>query len=187
MSSNPQFGDSSRSHAQSRRHFIVGTLTVSLAGILGIAYRDRLPSALAQGGSTATDADFGAFIRLSQYLTGKTALDMELGRAIYAGLVGDNADFRRHVADLNAFVTGSETPAGALQAVLDDSRAAFADVPRRVMSGWYLGVVGAGKNARAVAYEQALMYPPVADVIVMPSYARGVPGYWSVPPRYPHP
>ncbi len=169
--------------APSRRRFLIGTtvlgtLSVTGLGALGLAY--------AQAAAKNVDADFSAFIKLSQYLTGKTALDVEIGRAILAGLKGDDANASAIIAQLNDFVARTNTPANGLQTVLDASQPALAKLPKKVMTAWYLGVVGSGKNARTVAYEQALMYPPIADVIVMPSYARGVPGYWAKPPVLSH-
>ncbi|WP_144107883.1 sugar dehydrogenase complex small subunit [Paraburkholderia sp. BCC1886] len=196
--SGPQ-GKSPPSFIPSRRQFIFGSAVVVVAGVTGITGLARhgslagLASASAQNaassaasGATAGGADFAAFMQLSQYLTGKTTLDAEIGHAIFAGLLDGDAQFPQLVAQLNDFVAGSKTPANALQAALNSSQPALAGVPKRIVPAWYLGVVGTGAKARTVAYEQALMYPPVADVIVMPSYARGVPGYWAQPPRLSH-
>ncbi|MGF6569179.1 Membrane bound FAD containing D-sorbitol dehydrogenase [Paraburkholderia fungorum] len=178
---------SSLSFTPSRRQFIFGSAIVAAAGLVGLARHTGLPglgSALAQNAPAgASDADFAAFMRLSQYLTGKTSLDVEIGHAIFAGLVDGDPHFTQQVTQLNDFVASSKTPANGLQQVLDSSQPTLASVPKRVMPAWYLGVVGTGAKARTVAYEQALMYPPIADVIVMPSFARGVPGYWAQPPR----
>jgi fructose 5-dehydrogenase small subunit len=193
MPKNESTGNSSSStplFAPSRRQFIFGSAIVAAAGLVGLARHTGLPglgNALAQTATgSASDADFAAFMRLSEYLTGKSSLDSEIGHAIFAILSDGDAHFTQQVAQINDFVTGSKTPANGLQAVLDSSQAAFASVPKRIMTAWYLGVAGTGTKARTVAYEQALMYPPIADVIVMPSFARGVPGYWAQPPRFSH-
>lgn len=173
------------SFTPSRRQFVFGSAIVAVAGLVGLGRHAGLPGlgrAMAQTAS-ATDADFAAFMRLSQYLTGKNSLDIEIGHAIFANLVDGDAHFTQQVAQLNDFVASSKTPANGLQQVLDSSQPGIATVPRLIMPAWYLGVVGTGTKARTVAYEQALMYPPIADVIVMPSFARGVPGYWAQPPR----
>lgn len=175
------------SFTPSRRQFIFGSAIVAAAGLVGLARHAGLPclsGAFAQtvtGG--ANDAEFAAFMDLSRYLTGKNSLDVEIGHAIFANLVDGDLHFTQQVAQLNDFVASSKTPANGLQQVLDGSQPALATVPKRIMPAWYLGVVGTGARARTVAYEQALMYPPISDVIVMPSFARGVPGYWAQPPR----
>jgi hypothetical protein len=171
------------SFAPSRRQFIIGTAVVATVGAVGGLA--SLHTAVAQE-SAASDANFTAFMRLSQYLTGKTTLDVEIGRAILAGLLDDDASANTAIAQLNDFVARTNTPANTLQSVLDASQPALAKLPKKVVTAWYLGVVGTDKKARTVAYEQALMYPPIADVIVMPSYARGVPGYWAKPPVLSH-
>lgn len=180
----------SPSFTPSRRQFIFGSAIVAAAGLVGLARHAGLPgigNALAQAASGgANDADFAAFMRLSQYLTGKNSLDADIGHAIFANLIDGDPHFTQQVAQLNDFVASSTTPANGLQAVLDSSQPALANVPKRIMPAWYLGVVGTGAKARTVAYEQALMYPPIADVIVMPSFARGVPGYWAQPPHLSH-
>ncbi len=131
---------------------------------------------------SSSDADFDAFLHLSRYLTGKTALNTDLAQAIYGGLLADQADLPQHIARLRAFIAQHATPANTLQSTLDAQSSPLAALPKTVMKGWYLGIVGSGAHARAVAYEQALMYPPIADVIVMPTYAHAQPGYWSAPP-----
>ncbi|WP_321957026.1 sugar dehydrogenase complex small subunit [Paraburkholderia bannensis] len=169
--------------APSRRQFLIGTSVLATLSVTGLGALGR---AHAQAAAASADADFSAFMKLSQYLTGKTSLDVEIGRAILAGLRGDDASTGTTIAQLNDFVARTNTPANTLQSVLDASQPALAKLPKKIVTAWYLGVVGTGKNARTVAYEQALMYPPIADVIVMPSYARGVPGYWAKPPVLSH-
>jgi hypothetical protein len=51
------------------------------------------------------------------------------------------------------------------------------------MSAWYLGIVGEGEHARAVAYESALNAAAVADVLAPPSYCTGEYGSWSRKPK----
>jgi hypothetical protein len=166
-----------------RRRFLfrsaVAISTIGTTGMLGI---NLLSNVLAQTPRSPKEG-FAAFMQLSQYLTAKAALDAELGRAIYAGLVDDDPAFSTQVAALNDLLQHSPTPAGKLQKALDSGQPTLAATPKRIMAGWYLGVVGSGAKARAVAYEQALMYAPISDVIVMPTYARGVPGYWAQPPH----
>jgi hypothetical protein len=186
MLQKPSTGHASPSFAPSRRQFIFGSAIAAAAGVAGLARYGSpfgLANALAQT-APQPDADYAAFIKLSQYLTGKTSLDADIGHALYTVLVDNDASFAQQIARLNDFVARTSTPAGVLQQALDSTEPTLANVPKQVMSGWYLGVAGTGKKARAVAYEQALMYPPVADVVVMPSYARGVPGYWAEPPRF---
>jgi hypothetical protein len=160
-----------------RRRLVLGSMALAGLGVLGAsgALRSRAADAAALPDATG----LAGFIHLSSYLTGHATLDGVMARTLHTALQQDAADFALQLAHLNEFLAATPTPAASLQAVLDASHPELASLPRRVMSAWYLGVVGTGANARAVAYEEALMYPPVADVVVMPSYARGVPGYWA--------
>ena len=73
-------------------------------------------------------------------------------------------------------------------------------MPRQIVSAWYLGVVGAIEQPadaeaglmppsavegtapmQTVAWEQALMFAPLAGTIPIPSYAFR--GNWAVPPE----
>lgn len=181
--------------APSRRRFMFRSAIALAFGGVGIAALDRdgaawIASASAQQASQAlpgvqpgaTGAGFDAFMALSRYLTGKSALDADQAQALYAGLLADQADLPQHIAQLQTFIAQTSTSANQLQQVLDAQSSPLAALPKLIMKGWYLGIVGSGAKARAVAYEQALMYPPIADVIVMPTYARGEPGYWAAPP-----
>lgn len=46
-------------------------------------------------------------------------------------------------------------------------------------AAWYLGHVAHDDDGKVVAYEKALMWTPTNDIMVIPSYARGGPGYWA--------
>jgi hypothetical protein len=50
------------------------------------------------------------------------------------------------------------------------------------MRAWYLGLVGDAAACEVVAYESALMFDPVKDVLTIPSYCRDVPFYWTQKP-----
>ena len=169
----------------SRRLFLQRTaLAVAIGGIGLTSLQHRwVANALAQ--AMPADDAYAAFMQLSSYLTGKHTLDAELGHAIYDGLSDGKSAFATQVHALNAQLKATPTPAAQLQKLLDESKSPLAATPKQIMAGWYLGVVGSGKDTRAVAFEQALMYAPVADVIVLNTYAHGVPGYWAEPPKLP--
>lgn len=55
-------------------------------------------------------------------------------------------------------------------------------IPGQIMQAWYLGIVGAGTQARVVTYEFALNAQTVADKLRPPSYSYGVYGSWTSNP-----
>ena len=69
-----------------------------------------------------------------------------------------------------------------LQALLDGEHSPLALLPRRIVSAWYLGIVGEGEHARCVAFETALNAAVVADVLKPPTYCYGVYGSWARKP-----
>jgi hypothetical protein len=69
-----------------------------------------------------------------------------------------------------------------LQEVLDAEHSALAPLPRRIVTAWYLGVVGEGEHARVVAFETALNAVAVADVLKPPTYCYGAYGSWTKKP-----
>ena len=62
------------------------------------------------------------------------------------------------------------------------TRSPLATLPRKIVSAWFLGIVGSGEQARCIAYETALNAVIVADVLKPPTYAYGVYGSWEKKP-----
>lgn len=55
-------------------------------------------------------------------------------------------------------------------------------IAKTILSAWYLGVVTSGKQTKLIAYENALMFDSVSDVLVIRSYCSNRPGYWANKP-----
>jgi hypothetical protein len=51
-----------------------------------------------------------------------------------------------------------------------------------ITRAWYLGLVGDMPNVQVIAFERALMFEPVKDILTIPSYCRDVPFYWTHKP-----
>jgi CheY-like chemotaxis protein len=132
---------------------------------------------------TPTGSGLDAFLSLSQRLTGRTGLDAILGKRIYDALAKSDSQFTQNVGALNTWLQGhdgvlSDTVTQALQS----DRSALAKSVGLIMRAWYLGLVGDMPHANVVAYETALMFAPVKDVLTIPSYCRDVPFYWTQKP-----
>ncbi len=124
-----------------------------------------------------------AFLALSQRLTGRTGFDAILGKRVYDALAKSDSQFTQNVGALNTWLQGhggvlSETATAALQA----DQPALAKSLGAIMRAWYLGLVGDMPQVNVVAYEKALMFEPVKDVLTIPSYCRDVPFYWTQKP-----
>lgn len=124
-----------------------------------------------------------AFIALSRRLTERTELDAVVGKRIYSALVNSDSQFTQNVDALNTWLQGhgagvSDTVTQALQA----AEPSLAKSEGAIMRAWYLGLVGDMPNVNVIAYEKALMFEPVMDVLTIPSYCHDVPFYWTKKP-----
>jgi hypothetical protein len=79
-------------------------------------------------------------------------------------------------------ITARSVELPKLQSVLDNERSALAALPRRILSAWFLGIVGEGERARCIAFETALNAVIVEDVLKPPTYCYGVYGSWAQKP-----
>jgi fructose 5-dehydrogenase small subunit len=126
---------------------------------------------------------FDAFVALSQQLTGRASFDTLLGKRVYTALASADSQFAQRVAALNTWLRGhggvpSDTVTQALAVEAPD----LAKTVGAVMRAWYLGLVGEPPNVQVVAYERALMFEPVQDLLPIPSYCKDVPVYWAHKP-----
>ena len=125
---------------------------------------------------------FDDFMAVSQPLCGKQILDPAVAKVLLQALSAGNPDFARL---LGQFKQWFDQRGQSTQNLTVDLKAQNKDllvIPAMITRAWYLGIVG----NHAFAYEQALMYPPIKDMVVLPTYARGAPGYWEAKP-YPLP
>lgn len=150
-----------------------------LAGFLAAYSASLIPWALAQ---PVSDAGHAAFLALSAIIAGKQALDPGLAQRLYDALVADDPEFPDRAQSLLAFVEAGKIDPLALQKALDDQKSPLAELPARIASAWFLGIVGDGAKARCLAFEAALNAVIVSDVLKPPSYAYGAYGSWSSKP-----
>jgi len=150
-----------------------------LGGLLGAYAASLIPWALAQ---PVADADRGAFAAVSALLAGRQSLDAVQATRLYDALATDDAGFPAAVRALLALINERKIDPFRLQKVLDAERSPLATLPRKIVSAWFLGIVGSGEQARCIAYETALNAVIVADVLKPPTYAYGVYGSWEKKP-----
>jgi hypothetical protein len=191
-----------RAAAESRRRFM--TRGCALAAALAFAQIGRrvapyglgvglgVPQAFGAAPATSavssdsSDSAYRAFIALSQRLTGRTHFDAVLGQRIHAALKRANGQFERNVGALNVWLQAhggvpSDVVTAALKPDLPELAATVGDIVR----AWYLGVIGEMPKVQLIAYEKALMFGAVDDVLPIPSYCRDLPFYWTLkPPDY---
>jgi hypothetical protein len=162
---------------QSRRFFVGSSVAVLCTWMLGTPLLSQAAAANTRNASAEK-----AFLQVSLILTGHTQLSPVQVGSIYQALVANDPTFAGQVQALQAFIAERKLTASSLQAALDNEQAAFAALPRRILQGWYVGVVGTGNEAKCIAYDDALMNVAVSDQLRPPSYAYGAYGTWSAQP-----
>ncbi|MFT4069812.1 sugar dehydrogenase complex small subunit [Paraburkholderia sp.] len=171
------------SFSASRRAWVLGSCAAAAA--LAFAGASRPLSWVAPAFADAPPAGGGldAFLALSQRLTGHNGFDAVLGQRVYDALSRSDSQFTQDVAALNRWLQGHDgVPSDTVTQVLQGEQLALAKVVGAIMRAWYLGLVGDMPHVEVVAYEKALMFEPVKDVLTIPSYCRDVPFYWTQKP-----
>lgn len=125
------------------------------------------------------------FMALSALLTAAPKLNPRTGARIYSALSTQAIEFEKQAAALWQYSRDHKIQDvdNLASAVANDS--ALTLVLHRIVSAWYLGVVGDGGvtgGAKVIAFEQALMFDQVRDAVVVPTYCRAAPGYWVTQP-----
>lgn len=124
-----------------------------------------------------------AFLALSRRLTGRGGFDTVLGQRVYHALAGADSQFTQKVAALDTWLQAhGGVPSDTVTQALQGEQPALAKTVSAIMRAWYLGLVGEAPHVEVIAYEKALMFDPVKDVLTIPSYCRDVPFYWTKKP-----
>ncbi|WP_121040459.1 sugar dehydrogenase complex small subunit [Stenotrophomonas rhizophila] len=172
-----------RKQSASRRAFL-GVSLLGLAGAVAAGGIRWSGQPLTSGDRTAMPK---GFLEASRLLTGHP-IQPPMAEEAWAALCSREKGFEARFAKLDAALRQGKltTMAGWQQSPV------FADAALKVtalaiVSAWYLGVVGevmdrSEDGPAFITYEGALMWRPTMDVTVIPTYARGGPGFWKDKP-----
>lgn len=150
-----------------------------LGGLLGSYASSLIPWALAQ---PVANAEQGAFLGVSAILAGRQTLDRALSKRLYDALVADDPGFPAAAQSLLTLINDREIDPAQLHKVLSDEKSPLARVAQNIARAWFMGIVGSGEKARALAYEDALNAQIVQDFLKPPTYAYGAYGSWTEKP-----
>lgn len=154
----------------SRRRLLQGIGILSVSALCNSLFPAR---ALA-----AAQMSDNAFLEVSHFLVSRPVGPV-LGQRYFDALTRHDAQFPQKLVSLNALLQHRKF------AHVDDFLAAFSadnddwQTAKTIISAWYTGVVGTGSDLELIAYEEALMYLPTKDILVVPTYGGG-PFYWAV-------
>lgn len=156
------------------------TRRVLLVGLLSAYTASLIPWALAQ---PVTDAERGSFVAVSALLAGRQALDKVLAARLYDALKADDPGFPAATQALLTLINERKVDPLQLQQLLDSEQSPLAALPRKIVTAWFMGIVGSGDKARCLAYEHALNAAVVEDVLKPPTYSYGVYASWEQKPN----
>ncbi|MCY1163965.1 MAG: sugar dehydrogenase complex small subunit [Pseudomonadota bacterium] len=150
-----------------------------LVGLLSAYTASLIPWALAQ---PVASAEQGSFVAVSSLLAGRQALDNVLATRLYDALKADDPGFPAATKTLLTLINERKIDPLQLQQLLDSEKSPLAALPRKIVTAWYMGIVGNGDKARCLAYEHALNAGVVEDVLKPPTYSYGVYASWEKKP-----
>lgn len=170
------------SFSASRRAWVLGACASAVA--LAFVGAGRSFSWIAPAfADTPAGGGLDAFVALSQRLTAHASFDPILSKRYYDALAKSDSQFTQNVAALNTWLQGhGGVPSDTVTQALQAEQPALAKTVGAIMRAWYLGLVGEMPRVDVIAYEKALMFEPVKDVLTIPSYCRDVPFYWTQKP-----
>jgi hypothetical protein len=163
---------------------LAGT-ALALGGAGLLAARDGFAASVDSVASAAGAAPAALpvpdFLRLSVFLTGGQPLDATLAGRYQVALAKRDPQFGDSARALLALM--SESKAATIDELLDAPglKDTLRELTTRIVSAWYLGIVGQDADAELISYAEALMYRPTKDVLVVPTYGAG-PDSWGEKP-----
>jgi hypothetical protein len=153
---------------------------ILLGGALAASAVAFIPAAFAAAGDA--NAASQAFLSVSKALCGRDSLNPDDAVRLCNALVADDAQFSAGVQALAALMDRRQIDPLNLQQALDDEHSPLAALPRKIVTAWYLGVVGEGDKAQCLSFETNLSNELVDDKLRPPSYCYGGYGSWSEKP-----
>lgn len=125
-----------------------------------------------------------AFTQLSSFLVSES-VNPVLSQRYYVELDKRNPNFADQVAALNKVVAdqGYKHVDDYLAAPNPD--ADLKKIAGKIISAWYLGIVGEAADSVLISYADAMMYQPTHATLIIPTYAAG-PDTWGPKPADTH-
>ncbi|WP_067069299.1 sugar dehydrogenase complex small subunit [Roseateles chitosanitabidus] len=158
---------------------LAGT-ALALGGAGLLAAREGIAATASAAGDAAA-LPAADFLRLSVFLTGGQPLDATLAGRYQAALAKRDPQFGDSARALLTLIASSQ--AASIDQLLEapELKDTLRALTTRIVSAWYLGIVGQDADAELISYAEALMYRPTKDVLVVPTYGAG-PDSWGEQP-----
>lgn len=165
----------------SRRNLLEGVTLTGAAfalGGVGLLASQSGVAAAAAGGAALSAADF---LSLSVFLTGGQPLNPALASRYQAALDKRDPQFAAGAQALLGLISNGKVANVDVLLASAELQDPLRALMSRIVSAWYLGIVGQDADAELISYANALMYRPTQDVLVIPTYGAG-PDSWGDKP-----
>ncbi|MGJ7565338.1 sugar dehydrogenase complex small subunit [Variovorax sp. GB1R11] len=166
-----------------RREAVLAAAAVAaqaaLFGWPGTGGAQPAAASAATAAGTVDGEAIARFLAFSKAITGHDDIDPTTAARIREAMLQGDAAFAQQAASLAGLVQPGIAPEALLGAA---TSAGLREAALAVVSAWYTGTVVAGRKTTVVAYEQALMYRPVADALTVPTYCNEGPMWWTAAP-----
>ena len=161
-----------------RRLLVKYSVAWSVLGSALAAMPARRVLAAAAGDAASPAA--AAFLQASRFLTSKP-VNAVMAQRCYDALKKRIPDLDKSVAAINKLVADKQLHHMDDYLALEGVDETVDTDAKAIVQALYLGVVGDDEKAELFAYQEALMYDPTRDVLVVPTYGRG-PNSWGPKP-----
>jgi len=132
-------------------------------------------------GETPAAAVGGRFVALSQFATGRSKLDPEIGAGLLGALRDSDASFSAAFEDLAADASsGKYSDVEALEAAVRGTPKHPALLA--LVAAWYTGAVTVNGQERFITLQEALLFQPIADGSHIPGNCAGATNSWATLP-----
>lgn len=156
-----------------RREFLLAAAGLTLTGALTALPGRAFAASVTSGRDALRD-----FISVSHSITEHQHLDVELGARFFTAFTESDAHFAERVGQLARL----SQPGDSAEQLMDRARAAgLGDFLYAIVTAWYTGTIGNDYQGKLIAYKQALMYQPVSDGLIVPTYCGNGPLWWTQP------
>jgi hypothetical protein len=150
-------------------------IQLGLSGTSFSALAQEPAFSFAAAGKPAEDA----FFRVSQILTGYTELDPHTSVRISKALIDQTPAMSESLLTLGDLAKDPANTGSAQLFLSAAERVNQKEAALAVVAAWFKGTVGHGQEAVLLAYQQALMYRPVSDGLIVPTYCGNGPLWWT--------
>lgn len=160
----------------SRRELLKGLTSAMVATtLLGFPFLSQAEKETA----TQSPVIFGQFYLVSQAITEHKNISEGSSAQIFNAFHRSQPDFAAQVSKLHALVRPGQS-AKALQEAAKQN--GLGELVTSIVTAWYTGTVGHGTDSILISYKDALMYRPVSDGLIVPTYCGNGPLYFTAAP-----